>query len=154
MLTLSVCLFVILFAALDSRGAVTSAQASDSAGKADKPYYHDYKGVQIGMAQEEARKKLGVPKEKDDAQDFYIFSDKETAQIFYRDKKVVALSVTYMGVKTDAPEAKAVFGADIQPGKDGRVYKMVRYPEAGFWVSYSRLSGDEPMVTVTMQKLQ
>lgn len=153
MLALGVCLSLTLFTTLGLRETVVGAQSGDT-GKADKPQYHDYKGVEIGMAQDEVRKKLGAPKEKEEAQDFYIFSEKETAQIFYQAKKVSAVSVTYMGLKTAAPEAKAVFGADIQPGADGRIYKIVRYPEAGFWVSYSRLSGDEPMITVTMQKLQ
>lgn len=107
------------------------------------------------MSQEEVRKKLGSPKDKDDAQDLYLFAEeKEAAQIFYQAKKVFAVSVSYMGMKAGAPDAKAVFGADITPTADGRVYKMVRYPEAGYWVSYSRIAGDEPMVTVTMQKLQ
>lgn len=155
LLVLSVCLSISFFATAskDSLTAVC-AQTGNSANKADKPVYHDYKGVQISMTQEEARKKLGTPKDKDEAQDFYIFSEKETAQIFYQQKKVYAISVCYRGENAGAPDAKAVLGADLQPGTDGRVHKMVRYPEAGFWVSYSRISGDEPMVTVTMQKLQ
>ncbi|HEX8000177.1 MAG TPA: hypothetical protein VF528_17445 [Pyrinomonadaceae bacterium] len=154
-LALSVCLFVSFFAvAPDSYLAVVCAQTGNSAAQASKPVYQNYKGIQLSMTQEEVRKKLGAPKEKDDAQDFYIFSEKETAQIFYQQKKVFAVSVSYMGQNAGAPEVKAVLGSDIQPASDGRIYKMIRYPEAGCWVSYSRIAGDEPMVTVTMQKLQ
>lgn len=152
LLALSICLFASLYAALSTQR--TYAQTAGTADKTEKPLYHDYKGIELGMTQEEVRKKLGAPKEKDDLQDFYLFSDKETAQIFYQAKKVFAVSVTYMGAKTGAPEAKAVLGTDIEPLAGGRMYKMVRYPEAGYWVSYSRISGDEPLVTVTMQKLQ
>jgi hypothetical protein len=155
LLAASVCFYVSFFVVVPEIGlGVAQAQTANSASKADKPVYLDYKGVQISMTQEEVRKKLGAPKEKDDSQDFYIFSEKETAQVFYQQKKVFAVSVSYMGEKAGAPEAKAVLGADIQPAADGRIYKIVRYPEAGFWVSYSRISGEEPMVTVTMQKLQ
>lgn len=152
-LALSGCLFISFFVAAVTHPTVARAQTGDNQSKAEKPLYHNYKGVQIDMTQEEVRKKLGAPKEKDDSQDFYLFSEKETAQIFYRAKKVYAVSVTYIGEKTGAPEAKAVIG-EVQPTADGRVYKIVRYPEAGYWVSYSRISGEEPMVTVTMQKLQ
>lgn len=155
LLVLSVCLFIAFFAAAtDAIQTVARAQTGNAAAKADKPVYHDYKGVQLSMTQEEVRKKLGSPKEKDDAQDLYVFSEKETAQVFYQQKKVFAVSVSYLGADAGAPDAKAVLGSDIQPAADGRIYKMIRYPEAGCWVSYSRIAGDEPMVTVTMQKLQ
>ena len=155
LLALSVCLSVAFFAALSIHNTAAHAQTSGSASRTEKPLYHDYKGIEIGMVQEEVRKKLGSPKDKDETQDLYLFAEeKEAAQIFYREKKVFAISVSYMGVKAGAPEAKAVFGANVEPTADGRVYKMVRYPEAGYWVSYSRIAGDEPMVTVTMQKLQ
>lgn len=152
LLVLSVCLAISFCALPGVHQTVASAQTANT-GQADKPLYHDYKGVQIGMTQEEARKKLGDPKDKSDEQDFYLFSDKETAQVFYQAKKVFAISVTYMGANASAPEPKAVVGV-IEPAADGRMYKLIRYKEAGFWVSYNRISGDEPMVTVTMQKMQ
>ena len=150
----SACLSISFFVAVGEKLTVASAQTAANASKADKPLYLDYKGVQIDMSQEEVRKKLGAPKDKDDSQDFYLFSEQETAQVYYRAKKVFAVSVTYMGAKATAPGPKAVIGTELEPAADGRIYKIVRYPEAGYWVSYSRISGDEPMVTVTMQKLQ
>ena len=60
-------------------------------------------------------------------------------------------------VETDpakaAPAPKSVFGSDVAPKADGSIYRMVRYPKAGYWVSYSRTAGADPMVTVTMQKM-
>jgi outer membrane protein assembly factor BamE (lipoprotein component of BamABCDE complex) len=150
LLALSICLAIAVLFVSGAHPRAASAQTV----KGDKPVYHDYKGVELSMTQDEVRKKLGSPKDKDDTQDFYIFSDKETAQVFYQQKKVFAVSVSYTGNNAGAPEAKAVLGADVQPAADGRIYKMVRYPDAGFWVSYSRIAGEEPMVTVTMQKLQ
>lgn len=120
----------------------------------DAPPYREYKGVRIGMACEEARKLLGSPADKDDAQDFYVFSETETAQVFYdKEKKVFAIAAVYLnGAAKSVPTAKAVLGSEIEPKPDGSLHKMVSYPKAGYWVSYSRTSGESPLVTVTMQK--
>ena len=42
---------------------------------------------------------------------------------------------------------------DVAAGADGRLYKLVRYPTAGYWVAYSRTTGDAPVVSVTMKKM-
>ncbi|HYJ46901.1 MAG TPA: hypothetical protein VEV81_09830 [Pyrinomonadaceae bacterium] len=132
---------------------VARAQNGGSDRKADKPFYVEYKGVHIGMSTEEARKKLGDPKDKGDAQDFYMFSEKETAQVFYDKGKVMAVSVNYLGDKS-APVPKLVFGTDVEAKPDGGIFKLIRYPEAGYFVSYNRTGGDDPLVTVTMQRIQ
>jgi len=31
--------------------------------------------------------------------------------------------------------------------------QLNRYPEAGYWVSYNRIAGDKPIVTITVQKM-
>ena len=143
--------FCLLLSSLALNAPETPAQA---AAKEDEPAYKEYKGVQIGMTAADARKKLGDPTDKGDKQDFYAVSDNETVQVFYDDeKKVFALSVLYMGAGlASAPNAKAVLGAEAEAGADGRVYKLVQYPKAGYWVSYSRTGGDTPIVTITMQK--
>ena len=133
--------------------SVAKAQNGGSVKKSDKPLYVEYKGVRIGMEATEVRKKLGDPSDKSDAQDFYMFSDKETAQVFYDKGKVMAVSVNYLGEKS-APLPKDVLGMDIEAKPDGGMYKLVRYPEAGYFVSYNRTGGDDPLVTVTMQKIQ
>ena len=49
----------------------------------DQPLYEQYKGVRLGMSADEARAKLGTPTLKDNDQDFYMFSENESAQIGY-----------------------------------------------------------------------
>jgi hypothetical protein len=133
--------------------SLARAQNSASDKKADKPLYIEYKGVRIGMEASEVRKKLGEPQDKSDVQDFYMFSDQETAQVFYDKGKVMAVSVNYLSPK-NAPLPKVVLGVDIEAKPDGGMFKLVRYPDAGYWVSYNRSGGDDPLVTVTMQKIQ
>ena len=123
----------------------------------DEPVFHEYKGVKIGWLADEVRKKLGSPANKGDEQDFYVFSDsKETAQVLY-DKatgKVTAISVDFMNGAREVITPQQVFGADFDAKPDGSKYKLVRYPKAGYWVSYSRTAGDTPIITVTIQQLQ
>jgi outer membrane protein assembly factor BamE (lipoprotein component of BamABCDE complex) len=120
-----------------------------------KPIYSEYKGVKIGSTADEVRQKLGEPKELGDNQFFYVFSEKETAQIvFDAQKKVTAISIDYVGTGSGTPECKAVVGADLTPRPDGSLYKLIRYPKLGYWVSYNRTTGDSPIVSITIQKQQ
>lgn len=128
----------------------TTANSAD----ADGPLLRDYRGVTLGMTAEEARLKLGEPADKSDAQDFYVFSETESAQIFYdAARRVLAISAQYTGGGA-APDAKTVLGTDVPAKEDGSAYKMVEYKRAGCWVSYSRTSSDAPIVTVSMKKAQ
>src|SRR5258708_20646992 len=87
---------------------------------ADKPPYSGYKGVSIGMKMDEARAKLGAPKDKSDEQDSYVFSDNESAQVYYDASKIVtAVMVTYSGKIDAAPTPKAVFAEDAEAKPDG-----------------------------------
>ncbi|HEX5705437.1 MAG TPA: hypothetical protein VFX97_19710 [Pyrinomonadaceae bacterium] len=113
-----------------------------------------FRGVKIGMATEEARKKLGSPKEKSADQDFYLFNDNEAVQIYYEKGTVSAIAIDYMTGANGIPTAKAVLGAEADAKADGSIHKVVRYPKAGYWVSYSRTAGAEPTITITMQKIQ
>jgi hypothetical protein len=135
--------------------AAAGARAQNGADKnKDAPPFHDYKGVHIGMTADEARKALGNPADKGDAQDFYSFNEKESALLYYdTDHKVYAIAVTYLGGST-VPEPKAILGADADHKDDGSLYKMIRFPKVGYWVSYTRTTGDAPMTIITMQKIQ
>ena len=107
------------------------------------------------MTTEEVRKTLSNPNDKSDEQDFFVFNDNESAQVFYdKSHKVFAISVNFLKDARELPTAKVVFGADIAPKPDGSIYKMVRYPKSGCWVSFSRTAGDSPLTTVTLQKIE
>lgn len=120
----------------------------------DKAQFWAYKGTSVGMAMDAARSKLGGAKEKSDSQDFYVYSDTESVQVFYdAEKKIKAMTVTFTGNTDAAPTCKAVFGEDAPPKPDGGVSKMVRYPKAGFWISYNKIAGDNPLVIIAIQKM-
>lgn len=132
----------------------TGSQNTNSAIPPTEPVYHDYKGVTIGMSTDDARQKLGKPKSKGPKQDYYVFSDTESAQVYYRDDKVFAVSAHYLGAKTGVPTAMEVLGIDVAPRKDGSISKLIRYPTVGYWVSYGRTAGKSPLVSITMQKIR
>jgi hypothetical protein len=118
------------------------------------PAYTNYRGIKIGMAADDIRKALGHLKDKSDTQDLYVFSDVEDAQVYYdKDHHVTAISIDYMGAKSDAPTPEQVLGHSIQIKADGSAYALERYPEAGYWVSYNKTKGNDPIVTITLQKL-
>lgn len=119
-----------------------------------KPVYSEYKGVAIGTKADDARAKLGAPKDKSDTQDYYVFSDNESAQVLYdTDHTVRVISINYIGKLDTAPTPKAVFGSDVTANSDGSVNKMVKYPKSGFWISYYKTGGDDPMIVLTLQKM-
>ncbi len=134
--------------------AFAQTQRSKPGAEAD-PVFQEYRGVQIGWLADDVRKKLGSPADKGEEQDFYIFGEKETAQILYdkATRKVTAISVDFMNGATGVITPQQVFGADIETKPDGSKYKLVRYPKVGYWISYSRTAGDTPIVTVTLQKM-
>ncbi len=139
--------------ALAASAAQARAQAPSDKSK-EEPPFHEYKGVRIGMTADEARKILGDPTDKDDRQDFYSFNEKESCQVYYDEtKKVFAVSVTYLAPDA-APPAKTVLGADAEAKQDGSLYKMIRFPKVGYWVSYTRTAGDSPVITIAMQAMK
>jgi hypothetical protein len=128
---------------------------SRGAGAEEEPVLHEYRGIQIGSLTDEVRKKLGSPADKGEEQDFFVFGEKETAQILYdKTHKVIAFSVDFSNGASGVMTPQQVFGSDIDAKPDGSKYKLVRYPKAGYWVSYNRTSGDTPLVTITVQKMQ
>ncbi len=142
-------------AAQEVAGAQAADAVEEEAGEtsAVAPVIEEYKGVRIGMTADEARSALGGPDAAKDKRDVFLVSDDEMAQLFFdKEGKLQAVSVTYLP-RSDAPAATAVLGVEVAAGADGRVYKLIRYPEAGYWVSYNRTAGDAPTVTVTMKKM-
>jgi outer membrane protein assembly factor BamE (lipoprotein component of BamABCDE complex) len=152
---LELTLFVALtLAALSLLSLVQAQTPATPAPQTEEPLMREYKGVRIGMPAEEARKKLGEPSETAGRQDFFVISNSESAQVFYdAQRKVLAVSVNYLGDISGAPSPEKVFGSPAEAKPDGSVYKMVRYQRAGYFVVYTRTSGDDPLVNVTMQKI-
>ena len=140
---------------LSNVAVAQTTKASLGSGKDDGPTFHEYRGIQIGWVADDVRKKLGEPVAKGDEQDYYVFGEKERVQILY-DKKTRMVTTISVDFNTDAPELitpQQVFGADFETKSDGSKHKLVRYPKAGFWLSYSRTAGDTPIITITLQKL-
>lgn len=120
----------------------------------EKSLFSEYRGVKIGMAAADVRTKLGKAKDETDAQDQYIFSDNESA-LFYYDaaKNVNAIMITFTGDVSKAPGAKDVFGEDVAPNPQGMIFRMEKYPKAGYWISYTRTTGSDAMVNIALQKM-
>lgn len=136
-------------------GVIAFAQTAGMQTDALTPVMTEYKSIKIGTTADEVRDKLGNAEIDDKDGFYYRFSDEEFVQIrLDKDNKVRLISVTYSG--ENAPMFTDVFGAetnvDVKP--DGSIYKLVRYPKAGYWVAYSRTASEKPTITVTMQKLR
>jgi len=146
----------LLVAASLSLASFTAAQTARNRVPAEEaPLFHEYRGIQIGSLTDDVRKKLGSPADKGDVQDFFIFGEKETAQVLYdKEHKVVAISVDFVNGANGVITPAQVFGSAIEAKPDGSKYKLVRYPKAGYWLSYNRTAGDTPLVSVTLQKIQ
>jgi hypothetical protein len=133
---------------------VSTAGSTASNNGSTLPVFTDYRGVRIGMSADEVKTKLQNLKDGGTAQDFFVFSERESAQIYYdENKKVMAISIDYIGDATNAPSPSSVLGIELEAKPDGSMYQLNRYPEAGYWVSYNRTAGDKPIVTITMQKV-
>lgn len=135
--------------------SAVSSQAQTSAKKA-APVLIDYKGVKIGMTADDVRTKLGKAKSDDKDGFFYNISDLETVQILLdAQQKVRAISIMYDGENQNPMKFEEVFGKTAAPEKQdgGAIYKLISYPDSGYWVSYNRMAGEKPMTIVVMQKM-
>lgn len=122
---------------------------------ASMPVLKEYKQLAIGMTADDVEEKWGKPKVHDKDGYLYEFSDTQTAQVrIDPEKKVSAIAVMFMK-KGEAPSLVEIFGEGAKPDteQNGTIYKLVRYPEAGYWISYYAGAGDDGMTTLTIQKL-
>jgi len=121
------------------------------------PVITSLKGVTVGMSKDEVKDLLGKPKSSDKTSMLYSFSKTETAQIGLDTKsKVRTIALLFMDGDPKAMSFADVFGPDAKayPKKNGSIYKMVRYPAAGYWVSYSLTNPTKnAMTVVTMRKM-
>jgi hypothetical protein len=73
--------------------------------------------------------------------------------LYDNDHAVRVISINYIGKLEAAPAPKDVFGADVTANSDGSINKMVKYPKAGYWISYYKTGGEDPMIVLTIQKM-
>jgi hypothetical protein len=122
-----------------------------------EPAVKDLRGISLGMTVDEVRSKLGKPLSQDDSGLYYSFSNSESAQIGLDPAgKVRTIATIYSGGDQNAPKFEDVFGPNVQlaASDNGRLYKMVRYPSAGFWIAYSKIGTDKnELTTVTMRRI-
>jgi hypothetical protein len=134
--------------------AQRSKGANTTAAEDGQPASYSFRGVHIGMLADEARKKLGTPRDKSPEQDFYLFNENEAVQVNYdKTGAVSAISIDFMSGASGIPSSKDVLGTEADAKADGSIFKRVDYPKAGYWISYSRTAGSEPTTTITIQKL-
>src|SRR6185503_9754267 len=85
-------------------GSTAAAQRSKGSVETpaeNQPGFTQFRGVKIGMATEEARKKLGSPKEKSPEQDLFVFNDTEAVNVYYdKGGAVSAITIDYLGGNT------------------------------------------------------
>jgi hypothetical protein len=106
------------------------------------------------MTKDAVRKAIGKPKDEFADEDDYEFSSDEIARIFYNaDQTVRAIVVVFSGDLRKAPTPLEVLAEDIEISAEGNAYKMIRFPDKGYWASYLRMGGDKPSITVTVQFL-
>ncbi len=122
------------------------------------PLVSDVEGITLGMTSEAVREKFGKPEAGDASSSYYKLDKARQLQLrFDGDGEVTMASMIYSGKDARAPEAAEVFGpgVSVEPDESGKVYKMVRYPAAGYWVAYSKIDLDGgPMTVVTIQELE
>lgn len=121
------------------------------------PLVGDLKGVKLGMTADEVKKVLGSSDSSDANGMYFDLKNGESLQLqLGHDKKVNMIAMMYSGKDANAPDITAVFGPDAkaEPDASGRVYKLVKYPTAGYLLTYSHITaGDTPITTITITKL-
>ncbi|HEX7331000.1 MAG TPA: hypothetical protein VF290_05845 [Pyrinomonadaceae bacterium] len=118
--------------------------------KGQQPLFREYRGVRLGMTAAETRAKLGEPAFKSDEQDFYVISTNETAQIAYKEQKIVTISIDYAS-GVGAPDYRSVVGEGLLLTRpDGSLFRMVMNDPERFWVTYNKSASAVPLVTITI----
>ena len=133
---------------------IFSVVAVQAQAASEKSSYTGYKGLLVGAMASDVRSKLGNPREKTDTMDLFVVSEVESVQFYYNSTQAVtAIMVTYSGDLKLAPTPMDIFGEDVAPNAEGGIFKMVRYPKSGFWISYNRTTGSDAVVSIAVQKM-
>ncbi|HEU4510259.1 MAG TPA: hypothetical protein VFR78_18640, partial [Pyrinomonadaceae bacterium] len=90
---------------------VSTAGSTPSNKASSGPVFTDYRGIRIGMTADEVKTTLKNLKNGGNSQDYFVFSERESAQIYYdENKKVMAISIDYIGANDGAPAPNSVLG--------------------------------------------
>ena len=130
-------------------------EASPTQAAASAPFLKEYRKASIGMTADTLRDAWGKPENEYSDGLFYELSESEMVQIALGpEKKITAIAITFIKGK-GAPSFAQVFGEGVTPEnrENGSVYRMVRYPDAGYWVAYYAGPAEKADVSLTMQKL-
>ncbi len=142
---------------LSSSAVIAQTDPSKMAPLQMAPAISSLKGVSVGMTKAEVKEVLGKPKMSDKTSMNYTFSKTETAQIGFNEKgKARTIAVIYTNGDETAPSFSDIFGLDVPlvEGKNGGVYKLIRYHNAGYYVAYSRtMVSKKAMTVITMRKI-
>jgi hypothetical protein len=139
----------------DDLRAANARSVSAAPSQTVVPVLKEYRKIAIGETVGAVKDVWGKPENEFPDQLLYELSDTESVQVVIDpDKKVTAIAVTFTDGK-GAPAFAEVFGDSIMPEKreNGSVYRMVRYPGAGYWIAYYVGPGNNPSVSLTIQKL-
>ncbi len=132
------------------------AVRSQNTVRKNDPFWKDYRGITIGMTEAEVVKKLGDPRSRDESGLFFVFSETENAQFLLdAEKKVRTISIAFGADHNQCPTYTDIFGpaAKAEPKEDGSVFKMMRYEDAGFWITFNKTAGEKATIIITVQKL-
>lgn len=131
---------------------IIAANASET--QETKHTFTSLRGLELGMTISQVKEKLGKPDFQDETGLVFELKDGDSVQIgLGPDKNVRTIAAIFSADSETAPSFADVFGPDAG-SVDGDVYKMERYPDAGYWVSFSRTnSKDEPVTVVTLRKI-
>lgn len=109
--------------------------------------------IELGMTVDQVKAKLGKPDVQDDTGLVFDLGKGDSVQIgLDPEKKVRTIAAIFAAESNAAPSFMDVFGT--APASDGDVYKLERYPDEGYWVSYSRtITADKPVTVVMIRKI-
>jgi light-regulated signal transduction histidine kinase (bacteriophytochrome) len=118
---------------------VSTASSTASNNGSSLRVFTDYREVRIGMSADEVKTKLKNLKDGGTGQDFFVFSEGESAQIYYdENKKVMAISIDYIGDSTNAPSPSSVLGIELEAKPDGSM--MIAVKDSGKGISEADVS--------------
>ncbi len=137
--------------------AVKEKPAAPASQESPAPVVTSLGGLTLGLTADEAKDKLGKPDVSDKTGMLFTPSGTESIQIGLDEEgKIRTIAHIYTDGDKKAPSFEDVFGPGVEkPESTGTLYKMVRYPEAGMWLSYSLTNADsKPMTVVTMRRIK